>query len=392
MGERTAPGVVRFLHTADWQLGMTRHYLEGEAQARFTGDRVEAVRRIGQLARERRCEFVVVAGDVFEHANLSARDIGRALGAMAEMGVPVFLLPGNHDPLGPSSIWTGRAFREGCPPNVTLLDAVGLWEVRAGVEIVAAPWASKAPEGDPVAHALGGLVADGTVRVLVGHGMLAELEPDRSSPTTVRRGPLDAALAAGVVHYVALGDRHIRWPRDGVGPIHYSGTHETTGFREPGRGTVLEVELQLPAQPPAGTQPCQLQVTEHQVGTWLHTVISRELDTLADVEELGQCLAALPHKERTIVKLALAGTLTLAEAARLDAVLDHHRELFASLNRWERHTDLAVIPASDEFDDLPVGGFVLGAVEELRVAAREGDGDAAGALRLLYRLVGGGTR
>ena len=27
---------VRFVHTSDWQLGMTRHFLKGEAQARYT--------------------------------------------------------------------------------------------------------------------------------------------------------------------------------------------------------------------------------------------------------------------------------------------------------------------------------------------------------------------
>ena len=50
---------VRFLHTSDWQLGMTRHYLEGEAQSRYTGDRVETIRRIGELARARGWASVV---------------------------------------------------------------------------------------------------------------------------------------------------------------------------------------------------------------------------------------------------------------------------------------------------------------------------------------------
>jgi hypothetical protein len=44
---------VRFLHTADWQLGMNRHFLEGEAQARYESDRPAArenmVKEIGEL-------------------------------------------------------------------------------------------------------------------------------------------------------------------------------------------------------------------------------------------------------------------------------------------------------------------------------------------------------
>ena len=37
---------VRFLHTSDWQLGMTRHFLEGEAQARYSAARIDAIRHL----------------------------------------------------------------------------------------------------------------------------------------------------------------------------------------------------------------------------------------------------------------------------------------------------------------------------------------------------------
>ena len=42
--------MTKFLHTADWQLGMTRHFLSDEAQARFTAARIEAITTIGALA------------------------------------------------------------------------------------------------------------------------------------------------------------------------------------------------------------------------------------------------------------------------------------------------------------------------------------------------------
>ena len=375
----------RFLHTSDWQLGMTRHYLEGEAQSRYTGDRVETIRRIGELARARGCAFVVVAGDVFEHANLSRRDVGRALDAMGSVGLPVYLLPGNHDPLGPGSIYAQDAFRDLRPDNVVLLDEVGPWTAAEGVELVAAPWRSKRPDADPVAPALEGLAADGTLRIVVGHGMLDELDPDRSSQVTVRRAPLDEALARGAVHYVALGDRHIRWPEEHRGAIHYSGTHESTGFREPGRGHVLEVALD-------GTGA---QVTAHEVGQWEHLVLRRQLDGPDDVDALRAELAALTPKERIILKTVFTGTLNLSESARLEALLEQQAEVFASLNAWERHTDLAVVPDQHEFEDLDVGGYAADAVTELRALAGSdaGNAPAAGdALRLLYRLVGGTAR
>lgn len=118
-----------FLHTSDWQLGMTRHYLarrrgaEDDPQARFSSDRIDAVRRMGELARDRHCAFVLVAGDVFETQNVSRQVISRACSAMASIGLPVLLLPGNHDSLEPGCIWDRADFVQACPDNVTVLRA-----------------------------------------------------------------------------------------------------------------------------------------------------------------------------------------------------------------------------------------------------------------------------
>ncbi len=43
---------MKFIHSADWQLGMTRHFLSPEAQARFSQARIDAITAIGALARE----------------------------------------------------------------------------------------------------------------------------------------------------------------------------------------------------------------------------------------------------------------------------------------------------------------------------------------------------
>ena len=90
-----------------------------------------------------------------------------------------------------------------------------------------------------------------------------------------------------------------------------------------------------------------------------------------------------------MVQLGLVGTLTVTDRAELDACLDRHARLFAHLGTWDRHTDIAVMPADDEFEDLGIGGFAAEAVAELMHAARtEGAGaDAArSALALLLRL------
>ena len=109
---------MRFVHTADWQLGMTRHFLAGEAQPRYSAARRDAVAGLGSLAAEVGAEFVVVAGDVFEHNQLAPQVISQSLEAMRAIKIPVYLLPGNHDPLDASSVYTSALFKAECPANV----------------------------------------------------------------------------------------------------------------------------------------------------------------------------------------------------------------------------------------------------------------------------------
>ena len=61
---------------------------------------------------------------------------------------------------------------------------------------------------------------------------------------------------------------------------------------------------------------------------------------------------------------------------------------------WDKQTEIAVMPADGEFDDLGIGGFAAAAVEELVSTARAaGDDaeDARAALALLLRLAEGGA-
>ena len=146
---------MRFVHTADWQLGMTRHFLNGEAQPRYSAARRDVVAGLGPLVAETGAEFVVVAGDVFEHNHLAPRDISLSLEAMRAIAVPVYLLPGNHDPLDASSVYTSALFTKECPNNVRVLDRAGVHEVGPGLQIVAAPWRSKAPTTEHLTEEVG---------------------------------------------------------------------------------------------------------------------------------------------------------------------------------------------------------------------------------------------
>lgn len=376
---------MKFLHTADWQLGMTRHFLEGDAQARYSAARRDAIVAIGALARETGAEFVVVAGDVFDANQLAPKVISQSLDAMRTIDVPVYLLPGNHDPLDASSVYGSALFRAECPDTVTVLDRAGVWEVRPGVEIVAAPWRSKRPTVDLTAEVLAGLPADGTARILLAHGAVDALDPDRDNPAQIAMPGLSAAIDRSAVHYVALGDKHSRTEVGDSGRVWYSGSPEVTNYdhkeADSGHVLVVDVDLDDPAHP--------VTVASRTVGTWRFLTLRREVNNGRDIADLNLNLDELPDKDRTVVKLGLVGTLTVTDRAALDTCLDRHSLRFAALSIWDRNTDIAVMPADGEFDDLGIGGFAADAVAELVRTARSGtaeSGAARGALALLLRL------
>jgi DNA repair exonuclease SbcCD nuclease subunit len=135
-----------------------------------------------------------------------------------------------------------------------------------------------------------------------------------------------------------------------------------------------------------GEQPS---VTPHRVGTWRFVTLRRPVDDTRDIADLDLNLDMLADKDRTVVRLALTGTLTVTERAALDACLDKYSRLFAWVGLWEKQSDIAVVPADGEFTDLGIGGFAASAVEELVAAAQQDDvsaADAQAALALLLRL------
>ena len=380
MARSSGTAAIRFLHTADWQLGMTRHFLDEDAQPRYTAARIEAIAAMGRVIAERGCEFVVVCGDVFESNLLGARLVRRALEAMAELAVPVYLLPGNHDPFDAASVYRSPVFAEHRPANVTVLERAETVTVRAGVELVAAPWFGKVPRQDLVAQAVAQLAPDpATTRILVGHGCADVLSADPANRAVIGTPGLVEALDAGLLDYVALGDRHST-TRVADRAIWYSGTPEATDYDEVDPGNVLVVAIDPDRR---------VEVESVPIGTWRFADLNRRLGGDDDLAAFEVELERRRGKDRTALRLSLTGTLSLAQQLRLDELLDRQREVYAAIEVWGKRSELSVVVDPRELTDLGVGGFAADAVAELVELTATGGEDAAAArdaLSLMYRL------
>lgn len=377
----------RFIHTADWQLGMSRRFLGSEAQAVFNHDRLAAVRALGPLAREHGAEFVVVAGDVFDDNAVERPHVLRALTELGTIGVDVYLLPGNHDPLDAASVYLSRDFVERKPRNVHVVADHEPIRVADGVELVGVPWLSKRTDPLRLSALLESLEPTVGHRVLLAHGGTDEVFGGYSPSTeSLRIADLEAAVTSGAVDYIALGDRHSVTSAGSTGRIWYSGTPEVTDFDdvESDSGSVLLVSLD--------SDTCEVEPLG--VGGWSFKAINETIDAEADLDALVAYLDGLPDKSRTVLKIGLVGTVGIELKARIDDHLQRWSETFASAFLRDSRTDLAVQPDDVDFTEW-VSGYAGAAVDDLvaRVAAGGDEAvDAGNALSLLYRLSAGGAR
>ena len=56
---------MRFIHTADWHIGMGASHVPTVAET-VRAARLETAGKIIDLARERKCDFILIAGDLFD--------------------------------------------------------------------------------------------------------------------------------------------------------------------------------------------------------------------------------------------------------------------------------------------------------------------------------------
>ena len=95
-------GCVRFVHTADWQIGKPfARISDPRKRALVNQARVAVVGRIGRVVEEQGAEFVLVAGDLFDSPSVDKATVSAASGAIGRIPVPVIAIPGNHDHAGP---------------------------------------------------------------------------------------------------------------------------------------------------------------------------------------------------------------------------------------------------------------------------------------------------
>src|SRR5438270_6051614 len=86
------------------------HVDDDRIAAQHGGDGTAGLRAVLATARALGADIVLLAGDTFDNHMVRPATIDRAGRVLAEAGLPVVLLPGNHDPLTADSVYRRGGF------------------------------------------------------------------------------------------------------------------------------------------------------------------------------------------------------------------------------------------------------------------------------------------
>ena len=339
----------RFIHSADWHIGKPFRSLPDRLAGELATARVDAIGRIADIARARSASHVLVAGDIFDGPDIPRVEIRRALERMAEhSGVQWVLLPGNHDPMRAGGLWD-RVRQLHLPKNIVVLTRPEPLALAPDVVLLPAPVTSNNPGDDPSQWMDTAQTQPGVTRIGLAHGSVQGFGTEGDSAVLIAA---DRAARAGL-DYLALGDWH--GTRSIIANTWYAGTPEPDRFPDNDPGNVLCVTVERGGK---------LSVEKVRSSHFTWAKISARVQSREDLADIERQIAGVTDTARNLlIKLNLAGSLSLADHSALDA----WREVWSARLKLldVEHGDLVVRPSASDYDQLRGSPALLDVAQRL---------------------------
>ncbi len=341
---------VRFIHTADWQLGKPfANVPDDSKRAALQAERFSVIERIASAAKTQDAGFVLIAGDLFDSPSPTKSVVSQACAAIGKIECPVLLIPGNHDHGGPGSVWTQPFFKaelSALAPNLQVLLEPAPVELRNAV-IFPCPLQRRHEATDTTAWLRAcRALSDGAKakpRIVLAHGSIQEFgssgdHDEEESSGAANRVDL-SRLPGADYDYIALGDWH---GTKQVGPqAWYAGTPEPDRFPKGESnlpGNILIVEAARGELPKVSIQPTG-RIGWHQ----LDFTVRDDAGVEQLATELHQRFETRTHSD--LLRLDLQGSLGLEAMSALERLRETQE---ARLLRLKWNADVLISPTETE--------------------------------------------
>lgn len=233
---------LRIAHTADLHLDTPFRSLPSEVGEALREEQRLYLPRLVRACKNAKVDVLLMAGDVFDRPDVSTLWVNRLKSALETLApVPVYIVPGNHDPYTPGSFWDHTDW----PTNVHIFKSSGSL-VRHDLKFVVSgiPFTSLRATTEldgAVEDRVTEAVPDEYIRIHILHGELISGTGSHSNYNPIPEN--DASFDQ--YDYVALGHVHqareLKRENTRGTIIRYSGCPQGRGFDELGeKGFWLE--------------------------------------------------------------------------------------------------------------------------------------------------------
>lgn len=307
--------MVKFLHTADWHLGIKYAKLGLNAE-KARNIRIKTMKKLMDIAKEKEVDFIIIAEDLFDN-----NDVGRNLVDIAistikiAAPIPVYILPGNHDPLTRDSPYLDPSW--GSIDNAIIFkDKEPIKIPEFNVTLYSCPATQKQTKEDVTEWIR---AINDSISIGVAHGNL-QIEGFVEDPNY----PIDPnRVEKAELDYLALGEWHSLFMyqnKDKVIRVAHPGTPETTKFGEKDSGKALIVEIENHEAKPI--------IEQIDVGTVNWEEWSREIATIDDIKYIEKELNKIKEPEHRAINLYIRGVIDQEVANYLALFEDKYSERF----------------------------------------------------------------
>ncbi len=369
---------LKLVHTADWHLGRRFPSFDEADQIKLSRARLDVIDRILGVAERTIADAVLCAGDLFDEPDPGPEWWEPLVQKLAKQNPlrPIFLLPGNHDPLVAASVYhRDHPFRRALPNWVHVVDDDNFeYELSPDAVLYAAPCRSQAGQKDLALSLPSREDGDGRIRIGLVHGSTFDIEGCQMNFPIAR----DAAVRRSL-DYLAIGDTHSfrEVPPAVKPPTVYPSAPEPTSFGEQDAGYVASVFI---------TRRRIAIVKQERVAYWTWKQSTcRSLSQLRGLRD-GTDLS------RSVLRLRIEMSLSADEYEEVEGILrklkgtdaSHGRVGVLQLDRSKMELDTDNI--ENVFEDVP--DVLRVAVRRLKQMEKGAQGEIAKqALMHIYRTI-----
>ena len=306
--------MMKILHTGDLHLGREYKTVDSSVADFYRQARLDALDNIIQIAGNEDCDYMVIAGDLFDSHNPPASLISTVCEALNKCPCPVLVLPGNHDYCQKDDKLWPRVKSTVDNTKIKVLDQCGVYGI-GDVMFYACPCNDRYSDHNQLAWLKDSQTRDlKKLNIGIAHGAIEGLSFDNAGKYYFME--MRELEGLGMDLWL-IGHTHIPYPADDTirgQRIFNAGTHQQTDISDNSEGSVFVIDIDDSKN-----------VTARKIHTGTITFVRKEL-TLVHGKSLQEALReivnSLHDPKHTTLRLMISGIAPAEEYTNREKIYD----------------------------------------------------------------------